>query len=649
MCYLALAVLLLGFWGRAETPEDEQSGEEETEEESGGEGENGGEEATPRFTLGTVIPGTFSWAKPQEVMLKVGLVPQNYVFTPSSALMKPITRSTWVKVAPGLTSISQLPASIGETTFYHGDMLGKAALRGGQAVVHLETAPPQDEPVPGRFSWQDPLQVLNVGNQTVKLNFTPFDLGKYMPCSVDVQINVLPRPVSLTLGIDRNLVLSGEEVTLTAFAPKDEKTAVQNGSVSFYSGTELIAGPVPLSDSGTGFLARIQWPVPSAGDYSLQAVYEPGDKTTARAESNVCSVRAETPVSSLLPEALPKAVLGEPYRAVFETDASGSFPLTFSVTGKLPAGLGLDNQTGVLEGTPSEAGTFAFTVQVAEGQRAATAQREYRLTVEPRKVPESRPSGEQKQDGKNEQNNKETESQETHIKTPQEVEDEFWISVMFRIYKAQATGDTVTINATGHKSLPDKVLDALRHHQKVSLALVWEGGTILIPAGKAPDARRSSNTWTLSELAGSFALPAETIQQAAPVMPQVQIPAVQPQSPVPAPVRSYPEKEAAPETESDVPETEDIAPETLPESQTAAETLSELQTVQETQDLPKLQQEPIRINWFLVAACVCALTGLAAILIAVAAVAQRNDLDEEEDGDEEDGEEEDGEEEDSEK
>ena len=725
-CYLALAVLLLGFWGRAEVPEvcatdlmmpvapssdkldinvkaspirygqrldqsvlagsavysgdqpqEELFGEEETEEESDGEGKDGGGETTPRFVAGMAVPGTFSWVNPQEVMFKVGVVQQNYVFTPSSALMEPVTTGvTGVQVDPGLTSIAQLPASILETTFYHGDVLGQtAALRGGQAVVHLETAPPQDEPVAGRFSWQDPLQVLTVGKQTVKLNFTPFDLEKYLPCSVDVQIDVLPRPVSLTLGIDRDLVLSGEEITLTAFAPKDEKTASLNGSVFFYNGTECIAGPVLFSDSGTGFLARIQWPVPSAGAYSLQAVYEPGDEATARAESNVCSVRAETPVSSLMPEVLPKAVLGEPYRAAFETDASGSFPLTFSVTGRLPAGLGLDNRTGVLEGTPSEAGTFAFTVQAAEGQRAATARREYELTVEPGEVQENQPSGEQEQSGQKDQsgqkeqsgqetqNSKEPESQEVPVKTPQEVEDEFWISVMFRIYKAQAKGDTVTVNATGHKSLPDKVLDALRHHQKVSLALIWEGGTILIPAGKAPDARRSSNTWTLSELAGSFALPAETIQQAAPEIPQIQIPEVQPQSPVPAgaanfadevkTVRPYPEKEASPETESAMPETESAAPETedivpeTPEVQTAAETLSGLQTAPETQDPSKSQQEPIRINWFLVAACVCALTGLAAILIAVAAVAQREDLEEgedEEDSEEEDGEEEDGEE-----
>ncbi|WP_053200435.1 Ig-like domain-containing protein [Herbaspirillum hiltneri] len=61
----------------------------------------------------------------------------------------------------------------------------------------------------------------------------------------------------------------------------------------------------------------------------------------------------------------------------------GSGPYIYSQTGTLPAGLSFNAGTATLSGTPTEAGTFSFTVTAADSSTgtAATGSRTYTLTV----------------------------------------------------------------------------------------------------------------------------------------------------------------------------------------------------------------------------------------------------------------------------
>jgi|GEM_PF-1780856 len=77
---------------------------------------------------------------------------------------------------------------------------------------------------------------------------------------------------------------------------------------------------------------------------------------------------------------LPDGELGMAYEATLE--ATGGFP-PYSweiVDGVLPDGLGLDADTGVISGTPTEAGAFDFTVQVTDATDFI-ADRELSITV----------------------------------------------------------------------------------------------------------------------------------------------------------------------------------------------------------------------------------------------------------------------------
>ena len=84
-------------------------------------------------------------------------------------------------------------------------------------------------------------------------------------------------------------------------------------------------------------------------------------------------------LSVATPSPLSAATVGQPYTQVLAANG-GVTPYRWTVTPSLPAGLTLDGATGTISGTPTTAGQFSLTFQVADAAQA-TATAQLSLTV----------------------------------------------------------------------------------------------------------------------------------------------------------------------------------------------------------------------------------------------------------------------------
>lgn len=741
-------------------------------------------------SAGKVVEGSLTWMYPERVMLDVGQVPETVLFTPKQAepAIPPVETATsdetetngvteetkesrepteestepagepipkqqklpnftvYVQVGKGQTQVTSWPVVEKKEKVYDGDLLKEAlSLQGsGAAICPVQSEAPgisavRQERVPGSFRIQlkgrDPSsQKLEAGEQTVVLSFIPQNENKYESYSTELQLQVEPRPVTLTIYDIKTPLQTGEEIVLTARIWKEKGLENANGKISFYGNGKELAADLTLTETQDGWEAKTLWSPAKAGEYEMQAVYQPEDSHTDRAKSYIRRILAADPVTAILTEELPEGEVGADYEAEIKTDASGEFALQFSVTkGQLPEGLTLNEKNGTIWGTPKKSGEFTFTLTAKEKETLVSREfilslrkkekRQPKLTVSvsPEKITGGGdvtlkikledPEDKEKKDGlpgavavsfdrsvgtrqslqgkegsytyifiagnengkirctvKSEENDfytaaeasvdvvtvkeeapeekpskkpsekpKETpekepekkEEPEPVKKTPEEIEAEFWQDVIFRIYAAQEEGGTVTINAKGHKAVSEKVMEALRTHDKVTLALVWEGDMIVIPAKKAPSYQKGVTAWAMADLSKMYPLlkPAPAPSQP-PAPAPTQTPAV-PQKPAPSP--SSPQNVQNPSKGGII-----IHEKTEPEETRESESVSPVTETQqessslETEAVPavstqEIQEEKggVKIDWFLVAAGICAGTGIVAVTTAIAAMVRK--------------------------
>lgn len=81
---------------------------------------------------------------------------------------------------------------------------------------------------------------------------------------------------------------------------------------------------------------------------------------------NGAAPKSNSPLQIATASPLPAAQVGANYKATFAA-SGGLSPYTWQiVSGQTPSGLSLDSSTGLLAGTPTQAGTFSFTVELQD-------------------------------------------------------------------------------------------------------------------------------------------------------------------------------------------------------------------------------------------------------------------------------------------
>ena len=222
---------------------------------------------------------------------------------------------------------------------------------------------------------------LTLNSATGLISGTPTAVGSYL---FTIRITDSSSPVPLVSQRSYTVVIAQP----LAFAFTSLPDAVVG---SFYSFTLTAAGgtapdtwsvsagalPAGLSLTPSGTISGTPTAAPGTG-FTLTLVdsTSPSQNRTSSFSLRVANPLAITTLS------LPNPEIGVPY-SVSLTATGGTAPLSWSVgSGSLPGGLSLAAATGILSGTPSTPGTFAFTARVTDSSvPVQTASRNYTLIV----------------------------------------------------------------------------------------------------------------------------------------------------------------------------------------------------------------------------------------------------------------------------
>jgi hypothetical protein len=168
---------------------------------------------------------------------------------------------------------------------------------------------------------------------------------------------------------DQN-VFAGQSASFTAAASGSPTPMVQ-WQVSTDNGSTYT--PIPGATSTT-------YTIPAASLTQNGSLYEAvfanaaGSATTAAARLNVAP-----PPITLQPTTLAAGTINAPYSLSLTASGGSGAGYTFSETGSLPAGMTLSS-TGLIGGTPTTSGSFAFTVTATDSSSASGSQ-PYTLTI----------------------------------------------------------------------------------------------------------------------------------------------------------------------------------------------------------------------------------------------------------------------------
>ena len=276
-------------------------------------------------------------------------------------------RKVQLQPDPAETEITQLPVfrwkngdfTLPDNTIFtwrklqvgtYNDEVG--ALVGGVAKVKGT-----DTVAPGTFSFKNspPFYLRTPGEHDVTVVFTPDDLRLHKPTEITIKINAIkntisnidePDPITdkpfgtpfAELGLPENVCINAVDGAWRWINVAWDESSYDAESVDWQT---IIGTPVLSEDDGDVF----QQPEPAV---------------TAAIRVKLIDNRPPMP-PTIVAENLPDGMEGEAYSN--RLTAKGTAPITWSiVSGVLPEGLSLNEDTGEISGTPAGEGTEVFTV-----------------------------------------------------------------------------------------------------------------------------------------------------------------------------------------------------------------------------------------------------------------------------------------------
>jgi len=214
-----------------------------------------------------------------------------------------------------------------------------------------------DTVAPGTFSFKNtpPFYLRTPGEHDVTVVFTPDDLRLHKPTEITIKINAIkntisnidePDPITdkpfgtpfAELGLPENVCINAVDGAWRWIDVAWDESSYDAESVDWQT---IIGTPVLSEDDGDIF----QQPEPAV---------------TAAIRVKLIDNRPPMP-PTIVAESLPDGMEGEAYSN--RLTAKGTAPITWSiVSGILPEGLRLNEDTGEISGTPAGEGTEVFTV-----------------------------------------------------------------------------------------------------------------------------------------------------------------------------------------------------------------------------------------------------------------------------------------------
>ena len=276
-------------------------------------------------------------------------------------------RKVQLQPDPAETEITQLPVfrwkngdfTLPDNTIFTWRKLQVGTYNGevGTLVGGVAKVKGTDTVAPGTFSFKNtpPFYLRTPGEHDVTVVFTPDDLRLHKPTEITIKINAIkntisnidePDPITdkpfgtpfAELGLPENVCINAVDGAWRWIDVAWDESSYDAESVDWQT---IIGTPVLSEDDGDIF----QQPEPAV---------------TAAIRVKLIDNRPPMP-PTIVAESLPDGMEGEAYSN--RLTAKGTAPITWSiVSGVLPEGLSLNEDTGEISGTPAGEGTEVFTV-----------------------------------------------------------------------------------------------------------------------------------------------------------------------------------------------------------------------------------------------------------------------------------------------